>query len=393
MKDYYAILGVAPEATDAQLKKAFRKAAKAFHPDATGGDKAKESRFKDISEAYDVLSNQEKRAEYDEIRRVAAAGGRAGAGFGDFEGGGIPFDLGELLSRMRSGGFGAETPTGRSGRRRAARRADHDVFSDFFADRAGEDVLSGGLPQEEPSGAVNAELDVDFVDAAKGGTRTLTLDLQRVCSECAGRGGRPERCPTCGGTGMRRTSAGSGVQVAQSCSRCVGRGQIIDRPCPGCGGQKVVQAHETLQVRIPPGVDTGSVIRLRGRGPARQAGRGLEAAHAGDLLLRVKVRPHPHFRREGSDILVDLPISIEEAILGARVAVPTIDGPARLHIPAGSSGGTRLRLRGKGAFRLGQQARGDQYVRVEILVPKDVDEPTAELVRELGRRAPVPLDR
>jgi molecular chaperone DnaJ len=378
MKDYYQILGVAPDASATAIKKAFRKLAKDYHPDATGGDKAKEARFKEVSEAYDVLSSAEKRAEYDAIRSGAGRRGAPGEGFGGFEEGGVPFDLGDLLNRMRGGGGG---------------RGRHTVISDLFG-RGFEEVQPEGFPEEEePPGAVHAELEVDFVDAAKGGSRQVTLDSERVCPECAGRGGRLERCATCGGTGMRRTATSSGIQVAQTCTRCGGSGRVVGQPCARCGGRKVVQAHDTLEVRIPAGVETGAVIRLRGKGPARAPRRGVESARAGDLLLRIKVRPHPRFRREGLDVLVDVPISLEEAILGARVEVPTVDGPARLRIPPGTSSGQRLRLRGKGAFKLGEETRGDQLVRVDIVVPQDVDEKTAELVRELGRRAPVKLDR
>ncbi|HEY3355558.1 MAG TPA: DnaJ C-terminal domain-containing protein, partial [Polyangia bacterium] len=370
--------------------------AKDLHPDKTGGDKSKETRFKEISEAYDTLSNAERRREYDEAREAAAHGGRpgAGAGFGGFgEGGGVPFDISDLLNRMRggAGGFSSDARGGAAGRGRGGA----DIFGDVFAGAPGgfEDVYERGFPEQEEPGTVHAELEVDFADAAKGGTRTVTLDLERVCPECGGRGGRLERCAVCGGSGMRRTASGAGVQVAQTCPRCGGSGQTIDKACPRCGGRKVVATHDTLEVRIPAGVDTGSVIRLRGKGPARASRRGREEARAGDLLLRIKVRPDPRFRREGLDILAAVPLSLEEAILGARVEVPTIDGPARLRIPPGTPSGQRFRLRGKGAYKLGEQTRGDQYVRTEIVVPQNVDKQTAELVRELGRRAPVKLDR
>jgi molecular chaperone DnaJ len=385
MKDFYQALGVAPDATAAQIKKAFRKAAKNYHPDVTGGDKAKETRFKEISEAYEVLGDHKKRAQYDTLR---ARGGRVmPEGFEGPGGVGGDVDLADLLARMRAG----------RGRRGRGAPPVEDLFGDAsargggVADMFGE-VFRDGFPPEEQPGTVHAELEVDFVDAAIGGTRKVSFNLERPCPECGGRGGRVERCAECGGSGMRRVSSG-GVQVAQTCPRCGGRGAATAAACGQCGGRRVVQAHEELDVRIPPGVDDGSVIRLRGKGPARGGGAAGAGVRTADLLLRIKVRPHPRFRREGHDIVVELPITLEEAILGAAVEVPTVDGQARLRIPPGTSSGQRLRLRGKGARRVGEEARGDQYVRVEIVVPKDVDEHTAELVRELARRAPVKPDR
>jgi molecular chaperone DnaJ len=386
MRDYYSILGVAPDASAAQIKKAFRKAAKNFHPDVTGGDKGKEARFKEISEAYEVIGDAKRRAQYDELRRRGARVGPEGFGGPGGFGGMGEADLADLLNRMRGG----------RGRRRAAPTAE-DIFGDAFSRRgAGAvgdmfgEVFRGGFPDEERGGTVHAELEVDFVDAAIGGNRTVSFDLERPCPACGGRGGSVERCSACGGSGMQRSSSG-GVQVAQSCSRCGGRGIAASSQCDRCGGRGVVAVHETLEVHIPPGVATGSVIRLRGKGPA-QVGGGA-AARPGDLLLRIKVRPHPRFERQGDDVVVDLPITIEEAILGATVEVPTVDGHARVRIPPGTSSGQRFRLRGKGARRLGAEARGDQFVRVEIVVPKEVDEKTAELVRELQRRAPVKPER
>jgi molecular chaperone DnaJ len=380
MKDYYSTLGVPQDANAAQIKKAFRKAAKNFHPDVTGGDKAKEARFKEISEAYEVLGDQKKRAQYDALR---ARGGMPEG----FEGAGGNADWADLVNRMRAG----------AGRRGRGGPSIDDILGGFGrgAGPAGVedmfgDVFQGGFPEEEEPGTVHAELEVPFVDAAIGGSRKVSFNLERPCSECNGRGGRVERCPDCGGTGMRRVTSG-GVQVAQSCPRCGGRGVATVTTCPRCSGRRVIQAHEELEVRIPPGVDDGSVIRLRGRGPARSASGG--AVRGGDLLLRIKVRPHPRFHREGNDIVVDLPITVEEAILGASIEVPTLDGHARVRIPPGTSSGQQFRLRGKGARRVGEEARGDQYVRVAIVVPKEVDEKTAELVRELSKRAPVKPER
>jgi molecular chaperone DnaJ len=378
MKDYYSILGVPAAASAAQIKKAFRKAAKDSHPDVTGGDKAKEARFKEISEAYEVLGDQKKRAQYDALR---ARGGRGvPEGFEGFGGGDV--DLADLLARMRGGGRGA--------RRGAPSMGDLFGGGGGVADMFGE-VFQGGFPEEERPGTVHAELEVDFVDAAIGGTRKVSFNLDRPCPECGGRGGRVERCQECGGSGMRRAASG-GIQMSQTCPRCGGRGAATASSCGRCGGRRVVPAHDELEVRIPPGVDDGSVIRLRGKGPAQGSARG-GPVRTGDLLLRIKVRSHPRFRREGQDIVVELPITVEEAILGATIEVPTLDGHARVRIPPGTSSGQKFRLRGKGARRVGEEARGDQLVRVEIVVPKEVDARTAELVRELGQRAPVKPDR
>ncbi|MBI5481756.1 MAG: J domain-containing protein [Deltaproteobacteria bacterium] len=385
MKDYYSILGVPADSSATQIKKAFRKAAKDYHPDVTGGDKAKEARFKEISEAYEVLGDQKQRVRYDALRARGAGG--MPEGFEGFGGSGGDVDLADLLARMRSAG----------GRRGRGAPPMEDLFGGSFGrgggvgDMFGE-VFRDGFPPEEEPGTVHAELEVDFVDAAIGGTRKVSFNLDRPCPECGGRGGRVERCPECGGSGMRRVSS-AGAQVAQTCPRCAGRGVATATACARCGGRRVVQAHEELEVRIPPGVDDGSVIRLRGKGPAVGGGAPGAGVRTGDLLLRIKVRPHPRFRREGQDVVVELPITVEEAILGATIEVPTLDGHARVRIPPGTSSGQRFRLRGKGARRVGEEARGDQYVRVAIVVPKEVDQHTAELVRELGRRAPVKPDR
>ncbi len=309
-KDYYAALGVPVGATDEEIRKAFRKAARKFHPDVNPGDRAAEAKFKEINEAHEVLRDPKRRAEYDAIRQGAGAGfggrGMGGAGTeGPFYREEI-FDLGDLLGGLFGGG-GAGFGQG------AAR---------------GEDLT--------------VEASVDFLDMARGAVREISFR-------------RPMACGSCGGTGRS------------------GR-----RPCPSCGGSGVTGADETLKVRIPAGARDGASIRIPGRGAETAPGR------SGDLVVRLRMLPHPVFRRSGNDILVDLPVHFSEAVRGAKVKVPTIDGPVTMTIPRGASSGTKLRLRGKGVPVPGRPGRGDQYVTLQVAVPKTRSEEFLRLVERLS---------
>jgi len=379
MKDYYSILGVAPDATAAQIKKAFRKLAKRYHPDATGGDKAKESRFKEISDAHEVIGDEKKRAEYDRQRREAAeaaAGHRTGGGFQDFGGAGLGVDLEDLLGRMRGGrGASWEERPAPGPRRRRGRNPIADILDGLGGAAPGgmggmpgmEDVLQGGLQREESPGSVHAELEVDFVEAAKGGTRTVTLDIERACTACAGP--RRYRRALPGLRRQRHAARRRGLRRAGRHhvhplrrQRPGGRARLPELP----GTQGAPDPRHSRGARSP-GVDTGSIIRLRGRGPAEAAGQ--RSVRAGDLLLRIKVRPHPRFERAGADVNVSLPLTIEEAVLGARVEVPTIDGTAALRIPPGTSSGPEAAPARQGRLQARHQGAGDEYVRIEIVVP------------------------
>jgi molecular chaperone DnaJ len=355
-KDYYAILGVGKDATGAQIRAAYKKLARKYHPDVNPGDKRSEERFKEIAEAYAVLSNKGKRAEYDrrgpegfdlgfdpsEIFRRARAGGVEGFDFS--------FDLGSLFGDLFGGG-------GRRRRRGPARGADAE-----------------------------ASLDIDFEDAVRGVTLPLSVSRTAPCETCGGTGtrGGGGTCSACGGRGRRQVAQGP-LQFTTTCERCGGSGREPGPPCPECGGRGAVPRSESLQVRIPAGMADGSRVRIRGKGEAGPGG-----GHPGDLYVVIRVRPHPLFRREGDDLVADLPLTLSEAALGDRIEVPTLDGPATMTIPPGTRSGQRFRLRGKGAPRPGAAGRGDLYVVAQIVPPKDLDAESRDLLRRFAERNPQP---
>ena len=364
VKDPYATLGVARNASADEIKKAYRKLAKKLHPDVNPGDKKAEERFKEVSGAFEVLGDPKKRALYDEFgeialrpgfdegkaqkfreyQRAAAAGGRGG-GFGGFEGfsgGGFdPSDLGDLGSM-----FGDLFNQRRQGA--ARRRAEEPA--------AGDDV--------------EASIEVDLRDAVLGAEREISLQRPTRCPECKGTGAKPgskpQRCPQCNGSGEVKVAGGL---MRATCPRCQGSGQIRE-PCPRCDGDGTILEAARLRVKIPPGVETGSRVRLAGQGSP--GGRG---ADDGDLYLRITVRPHPTVRVDGRDLSLDLPITVAEAMQGAEVTAPTFEGPVKLKIPPGSQSGRKLRLRGRGlpALRAGSTGapRGDLYVVLQIVLPPD----------------------
>ncbi len=342
-KDYYATLGVKRQATEEEIKKAYRRLARKHHPDVNPGNKQAEARFKEISEAYDVLSDPEKRHRYDQLGAAAfeggfdprawgrTAGGGAGAGRWGFD-----FDFGPF---GRGGPFGG-TGGGTSG------------FEDLFSDLLGGGRRRGARPgpgRAGPGVVRGADLEqplvVAFEDAAKGATRDLEITRDASCEVCSGEGATRE-----------------------------------GRTCPTCLGRGTVRRTERVTVKIPAGVETGSRIRFAGKGAAGPAG-----GPAGDLYLVVEVAPHPFFRREGDDIRLELPVTVAEAAFGGKVEVPTLDGPVSLTIPPGSSSGTTLRLRERGGRRL-KGGRGDQYVTLKVVLPKSLDERSKELLREFARQ-------
>lgn len=314
-KNYYEVLGVSENATDDQIRKAFRRLAKKYHPDVNPGDRAAESRFKEINEANEVLSDRKRRGEYDAVRKGVYTGGfreggpfRWAGGSGPSPGGypqGEAFDLGDIFGDLLRGG-----EFGRAGRRGA------DLTMD---------------------------LSVDFLDMARGAMR----DLQYR---------RPGACPGCRGSGR------------------AGR-----QGCPQCGGTGVTEHAERIKVRIPAGARDGSTIRVGGKG-----GEGAASGKSGDLVIRLRTIPHPHFRREGDDIFLDLPVTYSEAVKGAKISVPTIDGPVTVSVPAGSSSGRKLRLKGRGVPAPGGGSRGDQYVVLQIAVPKEQSGEFLSLVDRLA---------
>ena len=342
-KDYYAALGVPKDASAADIKKTYRKLARQYHPDANKGDTAAEEKFKEISEAYDVLSDEKKRKEYDEARTLFGNGRFRASG-----GGGVPFDLSDL--------FGGAAGGGGLG----------DILGGIFGGR-------GGRAQAARRGAdLEAEVTLAFTDALDGATVPLQLSAQSGCPTCKGSGARPGTatrvCPSCTGTGMSSRNQG-GFAFAEPCRECRGRGLLVDDPCPTCAGTGQAMTTRTLRARIPAGVKDGQRIRLKGKGAPGERG-----GPAGDLVVLVHVRPHEVFGRKGDNLTLALPVTFPEAALGATVKVPTLGGaPVSVKIPAGTTTGRTLRVRGKGAPRR-DGTRGDLLVTVEVAVPQRLND-------------------
>lgn len=356
-KDYYKALGVPKDAAAPEIKKAYRKLARQYHPDANKGDPNAEEKFKEISEAYDVLSDVKRRKEYDDARSLFGSGnfrmpGTAGGAGGQ---GGFSFDLGDLLGNARGG---ANAGAGGLG----------DILGGLFGGGARR---GGPTTQQARRGAdVETETTISFDDAISGVTLPLRMTSPQPCAACHGTGAKagttPRVCPTCSGTGVTARSAG-GFALSEPCRDCRGRGLIVDDPCPVCHGSGRAMSERTMQVRIPAGVADGQRIRLKGKGSPGERG-----GPAGDLIVLVHVRPHPLFGRSDSNLTLSLPVSFPEAALGAEVKVPTIDGKSvTLKLQPGTTSGRVLRVRGKGAPRR-DGTRGDLLVTVEVAVPKKV---------------------
>ncbi|HYG72116.1 MAG TPA: molecular chaperone DnaJ [Actinomycetota bacterium] len=361
-KDYYQVLGVPKNASATEIKKAYRKLAQEFHPDRNAGDKAAEDRFKEISAAYDVVGDEEKRAQYDQVREMASsgfgAGGFPGGGFGGPGGQrvryeNVGFDVGDL-GDLFGGLFGGGARGGRGGARaRAARGTD-----------------------------LETSVSVAFDDAMAGTTVPVRITGPAPCETCRGSGAAPGTspvaCPQCGGTGQVAVNQGP-FQMAQMCSRCGGNGRIVETPCPTCAGSGVQRRTRSFQVKVPAGVRDGARIKLSGRGEP-----GANGSAAGDLFVRVHVEPHAFFGRSGNDLTVELPVTYPEATLGANVQVPTLDGPVTMKIPAGTPNGKTFRLKGKGAPRKG--GRGDLLVTVNVEVPRKLSRSEKDLLRQLAEQ-------
>ena len=339
-RDYYEVLGVSKTATDDELKKAYRKLAKQYHPDLHPGDKEAEAKFKEINEAYEILSDADKRAKYDQYGFAAFD---PNSGFGGFDGGFGGFDdLGDILGSIFGGGFGGFGSGFGGGQRRNN------------GPRKGENV--------------RVNLTLDFEEAVFGCKKEIPVNMVETCPDCKGtgcaEGTHPETCPDCGGRGTvvrtQRTAMGM-MQSTSQCPRCNGRGQVIHTPCPTCKGNGRIRKKKTVSVNIPAGIDNGQTVSLRGLG-----NEGVNGGAPGDLLVTVTVRAHALFERDGSSILLDLPISYAQAVLGAEVTVPTLTGKVKLTIPEGTDTGTTFRLKGKGVPFLRGNGSGDQFVTVNI---------------------------
>jgi molecular chaperone DnaJ len=355
-KDYYEVLGVPKNASAAEIKKAYRKLAQKHHPDANAGDPKAEERFKEVSAAYDVLGDEEKRAAYDRVREMGAGG--FGAGF------------------PGAGGTGSEGPGG-------FRYETVDVgdLSDLFGGMFGGSRGRARRPQARQRRGADLETEVrlSFDDAMAGVTIPVTLDGPAVCTTCHGSGAAPGTqpviCATCGGSGQVAVNQGF-FQMEQTCPTCSGTGRTIETPCPTCHGSGAVRRSRTVKVKVPPGVKDGARIRVAGRGEP-----GGPGGQPGDLYVRVRVGEHPVFGRKGDNLTVDLPVSYPEAALGANVKVPTLNGPLTLKVPAGTPSGKTFRVKGKGAPKRG--GHGDLLVTVNVDVPKKLSKREKELLGEL----------
>ena len=356
-RDYYEVLGVGKGASEDEIKKAYRKMAKQYHPDLHPGDAEAEAKFKEVGEAYEVLSDPQKKSRYDQFGH-AGVDPNFGAGGGGW-GGGVDVDfgdIGDIFSSIFGGGFGG----GFGGSRR----------QNPNAPRAGGDVATSVF--------------VSFEEAAKGCQKKVSVQRIVRCGECGGTGAKkgtsPVTCPDCGGSGQvartQRTPFGV-MQTQSACPRCQGRGRIIENPCPSCGGQGRVRQTEQMGINIPAGINDGQVITFQGRGSAGQNG-----GPSGDLQVQVSVRPHPLFERDGFDIWYELPITYAQAALGAEVEIPTLDGKIPFTIKEGTQPGDVLRVRGKGIPFLNGRGTGDLLLKIVVEVPKNLSKEQKKLLQD-----------
>ncbi len=359
LKDYYAVLGVEKEASEKDIKKAFQKLARKYHPDANPDNRKAEEKFKEISEAYEVLSDSKKRKEYDEGVRFFESGGYAGASEDFFRGGSFT-------------GFRDFTNI-------------FDMFGDFtgFSQQAQQ-------PQRERGKDLYYSIRLSFEDALSGLVTRINVSRDESCPTCFGSGAKPgtspKMCPQCQGRGVTAENQGF-FSLSRACSMCLGKGTIIESACPSCTGTGKSAKLQKVTVKIPPGVKDGSKIRFKGKG-----GLGSNGGPPGDLYIVTKVAPHPIFKRDGTNILLDVPVTFAEAALGAKIDIPTVDGMVSLKIPAGTQEGKTFRLRGKGAPKMRGSGKGDMLAKIRVAVPnrlnskeKKVLEQFAELHKENPR--------
>jgi molecular chaperone DnaJ len=378
-QDYYELLGVARKASAKDIRAAYRKLARKYHPDLNPGDKSAEEKFKQIQEAYEVLSDTKKRQMYDQFGFNAPGQGAPpppGAGYGNYGGPGgsgpgfnVDFEGFDFGGGGGAGGQGGGTSF-------------RDLFSQFF--RGGGAAAQRG-EEAEPGTDLEFHIDITFAEAMRGTVKKLSITRLDNCNVCHGAGvmpGEEKVCPTCSGSGTVQQTSGK-MRFQVPCSRCGGTGRL-QTICKTCGGEGRVPRVENLDVRIPPGAHTGSRVRVAGRGNA-----GVHGGPPGDLYIITKVQPHPFFDRRGDDLYTTVPITVTEASLGAKVEVPTIDGRAQVRIPPGTNSGKKLRLREKGAPSARQGGkRGDQIVEVQIVAPKPEDERVRNLLKELAKIEP-----
>ena len=348
-RDYYEILGVSRNASEDELKKAYRKQALKYHPDRNPDNKEAEQKFKEASEAYAVLSNKQKRAQYDQYGHVEGMeGGEGYSGYGEFSG------FGDI--------FG-------------------DIFSEFFG---GGPSRGGGRQSGAQRGSdLQYNMEISFEEAAFGHTTEITFPRMITCDQCGGLGAKSakdvEVCPVCHGSGQQRMQQGF-FSVATTCNRCRGQGRVVKSACPKCKGDGRERKQNKLRVNIPPGVDTGARLKLSGEGES-----GVNGGPPGDLYIAISVAQHPFFQREGNDVYCEVPVTFSQAALGAELVVPTMDGKVEFKIPPGTQNGRNFRMRGKGIPALRGGGRGDQYVRVFVEVPNDLTNRQKELLKEFSK--------
>lgn len=352
-RDFYEVLGVEKNASDADIKKAYRKLAKQYHPDMNPNDKTAEAKFKEVNEAYEILSDSQKKARYDQFGHAGVdpnGFGSAGAGFGDFDFGGIG-----------------------------------DIFESFFGGSGfGRSSRSRSGPQKGAD--LKYSVEITFEQAAFGIEKEISINRHEACSSCGGSGAKagssPAACKQCNGTGQvqykQSTPFGQFVNV-KTCDVCHGEGKVITNPCPSCNGKGTIRKTVKINLNIPAGIDDGQTMSLRGEGNP-----GSKGGPAGDLFVTVNVKPHVLFKRQGNDVVCEMPITFVQAALGAELEVPTLDGAVKYNMPEGTQTGSIFRIKGKGIPYLRGNGRGDQYVKVEIDVPKKLNEKQKAILKEFA---------
>lgn len=354
-RDYYEVLGVSRGASEDEIKKAYKKMARKYHPDLNPGDKTAEEKFKEVNEAYEVLSDADKKARYDQYGHAGVDPNFGAGGFGGGFDGSFDFgDLGDIFGSFFGGGFGG-------GRR-----------------------TNPNAPQRGES--IRMSIAISFEEAAFGCEKAVTVERYETCDTCHGNGcapgTSPEVCPDCHGTGtvqVRRQTPMGVFATSSPCPKCGGKGRIIHQSCKDCRGSGMVRKKKTIQASIPAGIDNGQTISIRGQGNA-----GKNGGPAGDLLITITVRPHELFRREGTSVLCEAPITFTQAVLGAELEIPTIDGKVKYTLPEGTQSGTTFRLKGKGIPSINGRGRGDQYVTVYIETPKNLNKEQKEALKKFA---------
>lgn len=344
-KDYYEVLGVKKDATAADIKKAFRRLARKYHPDVNPGDTKAEQNFKEINEAYEVLGDSKKREQFDQFGSAGFEGIHGFNGFGASDAGG------------GFAGFGGA----------------EDIFSDLFGGFQQRGRVSRGQD-------LLTSLDISLEDAFRGVKRTISLQREVACSGCGGSGSKEsKKCTACNGAGAVKQGRGF-FNISQPCPSCGGKGKVTIRTCGSCGGSGRSLVTESINVKIPPGADTGSRLKLTGKG-----GAGYHGGPAGNLYIELTVLPHSIFKREKNDIFVDVPVTVTQAIIGGKIEVPTLEGTVSMTLPPGTDSGKKFKLKGKGVPSKGSGTRGDQYAVIKIIVPKNPSEKTRQALKEVDK--------